>query len=157
MLDPATRSLAARAVYRHDWDDASTRREADAAVAQAMHFREAMLRKLPVDKRAEFLAKAVRPNDGLAGSLLLALHLEHRRALLRHLLDALGIPHADGLIDKAHDLVAPGSAALESATESLYAKFPEAEVSVYLATLYALDPEAWAALEEIQKRREARG
>lgn len=74
-LDADTRLLAARALYRHDWGDAPTRREADLALAAGMRFRDAMVRQLPVDKRAAYLARNVAAGDNLSASLLLALHL----------------------------------------------------------------------------------
>src|SRR5262249_40634606 len=81
-LPADTRQAAARALYAHDWGNAPTRREADFAIIQGMRFRETAVRQLPIDKRAGYLARSIRPNDSLASSLLLALHLESRRPML---------------------------------------------------------------------------
>ena len=147
-LDPDTRLLAARSFFRHKWDDPNARREGEIALAQALRFREEAVRKLPVDKRAGYLATAVRPGDSLAGSLLLALHVENRRPMLTAFLDALGIPHADGLIDAGQEPAPPSADALSAAADALRTQFPPAEVEVYLATLYAIDPETWAGLKD---------
>jgi hypothetical protein len=151
-LDAPARRLAAEALYRHDWGGQPARREADAAVAQAMRFRETAVRQLPVPRRAECLARSVRPTDSLAGSLLLALHLEHRKPLLAAFLDSLGIPHDEGLIRSDHEPVAPDPAALEAAAETLFRTFPRTEVQVYLATLLVMDRGVWGGVEAVLQR-----
>ena len=152
-LDAEERMLAARALFTHAWGDPSARREGEMAIARALRFREEAVRKLPVDKRAGYLAKAVQPVDSLAGSLLLALHLEERRGLLSAFLDALGIPHEGGMIAEDHTLTPPGTDALARATEALDARFPSREVDVYLASLLALDPGSWDGLADVLETR----
>jgi hypothetical protein len=150
-LEPETRVAAARSLYAHDWGQAPTRREADATIMHGMRFRESAVRQLPVEKRAQYLARSIRPTDSLAGSLLLALHLEQRRDMLAAFLDALGIPHESGLIKEDHDLKPPPRAALENAAKALAGRFPAADVELYLATLYVLDRDTWAGLTPILK------
>ena len=145
-LEPEVRLAAARSVYSHDWGEAPTRREADFAIMQGMRFRESAVRQLPVDKRAQYLARSIRPTDSLAGSMLLALHLEQRRAMLSAFLDALKVPHDNGLIAEDHDMKPPTNAALEKAAKTLSKGFPAEEVELYLATLYVLDRVTWAGL-----------
>jgi len=94
---------------------------------------------------------SIRPTDSLAGSMLLALHLEQRRAMLSAFLDALKIPHADGLIDENHEMKPPSTSTLEKAAKSLSERFPANEVELYLATLYVLDRVTWAGLATILK------
>lgn len=146
-LDPEVRQIAARALYAHDWGQTPTRREADFAIMHGMRFRESAVRQLPVDRRAQYLARSIRPTDSLAGSLLLALHLEQRRPMLAAFLDALAIPHTDGLINEDQALKPPTAAALKKAKKALLAQFPPEEVELYLATLYVLDRETWAGLK----------
>jgi len=150
-LDPELKLAAARSLYAHDWGDAPTRREADYAIMHGMRFRESAVRQLPVDKRAHYVARSIRPTDSLAGSMLLALHLEERRDMLATFLDALGIPHENGLIDENHEMKPPTAAALSKAAKSLSAKFPAADVELYLATLYVLDRATWAGLASVLK------
>ena len=150
-LDPDVRVAAARALYAHDWGESPTRREADFAIMHGMRFRETAVRQLSVDKRAHYLARSVRPTDSLAGSLLLALHLEQRRAMLSAFLDALKIPHENGLISEDHDMKPPAAASLEKAAKTLRDQFPPDEVELYLATLYVLDSETWAGLAPLLK------
>jgi hypothetical protein len=150
-LEPEVRLAAARSLYAHDWGEAPTRREADFAIMQGMRFRESAVRQLPVDRRAQYVARSIRPTDSLAGSMLLALHLEQRREMLSAFLDALKIPHADGLIHEDHDMKPPSAASLQKAAKSLSERFPVDQVELYLATLYVLDRDTWAGLAPLLK------
>jgi hypothetical protein len=154
-LDAEERGLAARAFFSHPWGDPGARREGELAIARALRFREDAVRRLPLDKRAGYLAKAVQPTDSLAGSILLAFHLQERRALLTVFLNALGIPHDGGMIADDHELQAPSREALDRATQALDARFPAREVDVYLAALLALDPSVWEELAGVLAARRA--
>ncbi|MCP3978002.1 MAG: hypothetical protein GY716_01550 [bacterium] len=147
-LEPDTRKLAAEAVYRGN-QGGTVRREADVAIATALRFREVAVRKLPTDRRIEYLIGRVHADDGLASSLLLALHLEHRIALLETFLDDLEIPQENGAIDDEFDLQPAEPERLRSAVAALREKFPTDQVDVYLASLIALDPETWGGLTQI--------
>ena len=71
--------------------------QADQAIATALKFRPAGVRKLSVDTRIDYLVRRDRPDDALASSLLMALHLGCRQALLRGFLDELsGVDHSSG-------------------------------------------------------------
>ena len=61
-LPPETKLAAAKALYAHDWGDSPTRREADVAIMLGMRFRETAVRQLPMDKRAGYLARSIRPS-----------------------------------------------------------------------------------------------
>lgn len=145
-LPVETRQAAARALYAHDWGNQPTRREADIAIMHGMRFRETAVRQLPIDKRAGYLARSIRPTDSLASSMLLALHLESRRPMLATFMDALGIPHTDGLIADDYETKPPAPAALKKAVAALEAKFDAADVDLYLACLLVLDRETWGGL-----------
>jgi hypothetical protein len=150
-LDDDTRRLAARSLYRGEWEDPMGRREADLAIAEVLRFREVAVRKLSADRRVDYLLRAVRPDDSLARSLLLALHLGQRKPILESFLDALEIPHEGGMIDENFDLEPPDAARLTGAVEKLRAGFPDDEVEIYLASLLAMDPETWASLAELDR------
>jgi hypothetical protein len=155
VLDADTRRSAAEALYTGEHSDSRTRREADMAVAAAIRFREIAVRKLSIDKRVDYLLRAVRPEDPLASSLVMSLHLEQRRGLLAAFLDALEVPHDDGMIQQDVDPDLPVER-LASAAAGLYQNFDEAEVDLYLASLLALDPDTWSGLlPYIQERRNA--
>jgi len=148
-LDVETRRAAANSLYRGDWDDPAGRREADNAIAAAIRFRGAAVRKLPLEKRVDYLLRAVRPDDSMARSLLLALHLDTRRGLLESFLDHLEIPQEGGMIDPDFELQPPTTERLAQAVEKLREDHPDEEVDVYLASLLAMEPETWIGLADL--------
>jgi len=148
-LDPEVRLAAARSLYAHDWAGTPTKREADATLMMALRFREAAVRQLPVERRAQHLAKLPNPGDSLASSLLLALHLEERRSMLAAFLDALGIAHENGLIAEDQEPAPPAASKLAQAAKELREKFPAADVDLYLAALYVLDRETWQGVRPL--------
>jgi hypothetical protein len=150
-LDPDVRTLAARAVYGSD--DASQRAEADAAIAHRLKFRPASVRKLPVERRVGYVAGAGFPDDDLASTLLLALHVRERPDLLVAFLDALEIPHEGGVIDPDHELEPPSSEDLRRAAAVLFDSFEADDVEVYLVALVALDPHHWSDLSDVLRER----
>ena len=145
-LDPPTRTLAAEALFD---GDRVTRNQADHAIATTLRFRDAGVRKLSVNKRINYLVRVVRPDDGLASSLLLALHLGRRQELLRTFLDELQIPNEDGLITADHDVGPVATETLQLAVGKLRERFDGAEVDLYLASLLVLDPHTWGGLTRI--------
>jgi len=151
-LDPETRELAARTVYSDALDDDTSRLEADTAIATALRFRPVAVRKLPFEKRVGYLLRAVRVDDSLASTLLLALHLGRRRPMLATFLDQLGIRHEEGVIQD-DEFEPPAEEKLAAAVRAVYASFPETEADVYFATLIAMEPEAWDGLIEVLERR----
>ena len=148
-LDAEAQRLAARAVFTHHWDDGSARREATEAVAEAMRFREVMVKKLPIEKRVEYLLRRVELDESLAGTLLMALHLGHRRPMLSAFLDHLEIRHEDGTIDEDDGLEPVPADSLRGAANRLVKEFPQDEVEVYLMSLLALDDDTWGGLREV--------
>jgi hypothetical protein len=154
-LDPATRELAARAVYSGSEDDRIAPAEADAAIARALRFRLVAVRRLPLDKRVDYLTRVVHPDESLASSLLRTLHLVHRRDLLSAFLDELDIPHEEGIIDADYDFDArrPDAARLRAALRPLESRFPSDHVQLYAVTLLAMDRDSWAPLAEVLSAR----
>ena len=141
--DPPTRALAARAMFT---GDRQKRDQANHAIALALRFRDAGVRKLSLDRRVDYLARVVRADHALASSLLMALHLDCRQELLVSFLDELQIPNQDGLIPEDYELGPVAADTLKPAVAKLSEHFDEAEVEVYLASLLALDPEVWGGL-----------
>jgi hypothetical protein len=152
-LDPETRLTAARALYKRDWGEPGTKREADLTIAAAMRFRDSAVRQLPVDRRAQHLAKVRIQTESLASSLLMALHLGDRKAMLEAFLDALGVPNKDGLIDEGYELEPLSDERAETAASTLFERFPAGEVEAYLASLVAMDPDTWGSLTPVLAAR----
>ena len=145
-LDEPVRRLAVRAMYG---GDGGLRDQADQALAEALRFRPAGVRKLPIDKRVDYFLRRVHPDNTLASTLLTTLHLARRRALLRVFLDALDVPHDDGLIPPDHEPEPVAAARLALAVDTIRGRFDAPDVDVYLASLLAIDPDVWSGLRPL--------
>jgi len=154
-LDEATRREAAHSLYRGQWDDPAGRQQADSAIAAAVRFRTVAVRKLPLEKRVDYLLRVVRPDDALATSLLTALHLDRRKPLLESFLNRLGIPQDGGMIDPEYDLAPPAPDRLADAVAGLREEFPGPEADLYLTTLLVLEPDTWGGLADLLRRNPA--
>lgn len=115
------------------------------AIVRARRLRPQVARALSVDEQAQALASVLDPGETLAAGLLVALHLAERRPLLAAFLDALGLPHEDGILKEDAEL-AFDAAALGRAASGVSQRFPSDQVEVYFNTLWLQDPERWAAL-----------
>jgi hypothetical protein len=151
-LPAEVRALAARSLYARDREESSARQIADTAITRTLRFRELAVRKLPIDRRVEYLVRAVRPDDSLGSSLLLALHMAHRRPMLAAFLNALGIPNENGAIADGSSLAPQAEEPLASAARRILETFPAEDVEVYLASLLAMDPDTWGALAGVIER-----
>ena len=119
-LDPETRMDAAGALYSHDWENDPVELEAELAIAGALKFRQVAVRKMPLAERIKVLARAVRPEQSLVSSLLLALHLERRKDMMASFLDSLEIPHEDGLIEAEFECDPPEEEKMRNAIDLLF-------------------------------------
>ena len=117
------------------------------ALVKARHLRPQAARSLAPDAQARILATVLDPGEPLCQGLLVSLHLGHRRALLGAFLDALSLPHEDGVLKEEADAAAPVTPAKAKAAVGALASYPAGEVRTYLNTLWLQDPERWGALE----------
>ena len=117
------------------------------ALVKARHLRPQAARKLPPDAQARILATVLDPGEPLAQGLLVGLHLADRRALLGAFLDALKLPHEDGVLTVEAEAAPPVDEAGARAAVDALASFPPEQVRTYLNTLWLQDPERWRALE----------
>lgn len=119
------------------------------AIAKARHLRPQVARAMGLDERARALASILDPGEVLAATLLVSLHLGQRRALLGAFLDAVGLPHEDGVLKDEQDAGAPIlDARARQAVAAVAASHPRDQVLTYLNTLWLQDPTRWAALAE---------
>jgi hypothetical protein len=116
------------------------------ALAKARHMRPQAARRLPKEAQARILATVLDPGEPLAQGLLVALHLADRRPILTAFLDALSLPHEDGVL-KEESEGAPVTPDQARAALRALAAFPRDQVVTYLNTLWLQDPVRWAALE----------
>jgi hypothetical protein len=121
------------------------------ALVKARNMRPQAARKLPPDAQARILSSVLEPGEPLAQGLLVALHLTSRRPLLSAFLDALSLPHEDGVLKEEADSLPPVTP--EAARQALEAlsQYPAQQVRTYVNTLWLQDPERWAALEHAEE------
>ncbi len=152
-LEEEVQVAAGTAVFRHDWNDRSTKRDAVRAIALSIRFREVAVQKMPAEKRGRLLATRVPIDDMLASTLLMALHLNDRRTLLVGFLEALGIPQEDGMIADEYEFTELAAEALVAADTEIRNKFPDEQVNLYLASLLAMDDRWWGGIRPLLKQR----
>jgi hypothetical protein len=118
------------------------------AIVRARHMRPQVARSMSAEERAVALAGVPDPGELVASSLLVALHLGHRREMLTTFLDALGLPHQEGILadDDAAGSEPLGAEKLQAGMAALRAKFDDHQVETYLNTLWLQDPERWGAV-----------
>jgi len=141
------REAAARALWQQG--DRPTRAAIDAALAKEMKFRPQSLRKLSADR---VVGRLVRMIDDLPDTVvfqfLFHLHMADRRALLAEFLDAVGLPHDDGVLDLPEDQPDPDPERVKKAAEKLIAAHGH-EALVYLGTLRVADEVFWAGVDPV--------
>ena len=144
---PLERRLDAARAFWESQDEASQAEQLEAVVALSRHmkFRPQSMQSMPLDKRAKYLAQLPAITDSIAARALVAYHLAHQRPMMGAFLDALGIAHENGLIT-AESVDPPARAALAQAAANLTREYAAQDVSLYLNTLFAQDPQTWGAL-----------
>lgn len=119
-------------------------------IARARRMRPQAVRAMAPEAQARAVGSILDPGEALAASLLVALHLGARRDLLKAFLDAMGLPHEDGILkDEADKAPAPTLEELRQGIQAL-ASFPSDQVATYLNTLYLQDPERWGRLADVE-------
>jgi len=119
------------------------------ALVKARHLRPQAARALAPDAQARILATVLDPGEPLAQGLLVSLHLAHRRPLLGAFLDALSLPHENGVLKEETEPAPPVGVEKARSAVAALASFPVDQVRTYLNTLWLQDPERWGALEAV--------
>jgi len=144
-LSPEEKNLAAAEMVKDPTP--LIRASVTAVVADARKMRPIAARKLPPEVQAKIVATVRDPGEVLASSLLVALHLGPRKPMLVAFLDALGLPHEDGVLND--DSTTPiGLEDLKKACAALSSEPPSA-VRIYLNTLWLQDPDRWANARDV--------
>jgi hypothetical protein len=147
MMSPERKLQAADAFWQ-DENAAAEQAEAIAAIAYRIKFRLKSAQALPRDKKSRYLLSLAGVSEIVAARLLVAYHLQHQRPMMATFLDALGIPHENGLIAD-DDLQPPTPERLGEAAKVLSATYPSEDVALYLATLIWQDPGTWGPLASV--------
>ena len=145
-LTPDQRTRAARAFWA-DPDATDDQVQAALLIAQQKKFRPKTIIGLDIDRKARHLATLAPVPDQIAGRALIVYHLAEHRSMMGAFLDALGIAHEKGLIQE--DDVKPDAEKIGPAAAQIAETYPAEDVSLYLNTLVAQDPETWGALKDV--------
>ena len=120
-------------------------------LARRLNFRAKSIQAMPLDKRAAHLSRVGEVSDAIASRALIAYHFQQQRPLMAGFLEALGIPHDNGLITE-ENVSAPEAERLAAAIEQIRGAFPAEDVEFYLRTLAALDGDTWGGIEPLLAR-----
>jgi hypothetical protein len=119
------------------------------AVAQARKVRLVFLERQPrTEQHKTMISTLSRPSMDLAASGLLRVWLlKKHTALLTDFLDALGLPHKNGVVDDLPE--AMDDAKLRSAVDTVLAKHPPEVVTVYLHAFHQMNETRWPNLRSL--------
>ncbi|MGD0259718.1 MAG: hypothetical protein ABSD29_07810 [Verrucomicrobiota bacterium] len=117
------------------------------AVAEARKLRPVFLERQPRPQRhATMLATLTRPAlDLVAGNLLRAWLLKKHKQMLADFLDALGIPHQEGVVEELPPTM--DDAKVRAAVDALLGKYPPEVVAVYLHAFSEMNTVGWPHLK----------
>lgn len=147
-LEPAEREAALQSLV----DDKESRPHLVQYVSTLPRFkafRPQAIKKLTDRELISAIASSTSLTPDMIRSALISLHLPGRAAMLGAFLEALGIPHENGLITEGATVTLPKGDKLQAAITKLTSEFPPREVTVYLLALIAMDPETWKGLASV--------
>jgi hypothetical protein len=140
-------AAAARALWEHG--DRPTRAAIEAALAKELKFRPQSLRKLSADRVVGRLVRMVDElPDTVVFQFLFHLHMSDRRKLLAEFLDAVGLPHEDGVLDLPEDQPDLDPEAVAKAAGEIVDRHGH-EGLVYLGTLRVADERFWGGVDTV--------
>jgi hypothetical protein len=123
-------------------------RAAELFIARNKNFRPAFVKKLPVEKRASYLAHLPIPAD-MIGQLIVSYHFAHQKPLMSAFLNALGISNDNGIISDSVEVTIPDKVALTAAASKVRSEFPAEDVKIYFETLQAQNADIWGGLADL--------
>jgi hypothetical protein len=116
------------------------------AIIKARHLRPQVARSMSPEEQARALSSVLDPGEPVAAALLVALHLGARREMLATFLDAIGLPHEDGILKEEADAATLDDRQLRAGLDALKTRFNPHQIRTYLNTLWLQDPDRWEAL-----------
>lgn len=119
------------------------------AVADARKLRPAYFKRQPrTQQHSMMLATLARPAlDLVTGNLIRAWLLKKHKQMLVDFLDALGIPHEEGVVEDLPKEM--DEAKVRSAVDGLLAKHPPEAVAVYLHAFSDMNEVEWPCLKAL--------
>ncbi len=139
--------LAAATAFWSDEQSLAEQAEVVGLIARKINFRPKSVLAMPLERKAQHLARMAKLSDLVAARLLVSYHLAHQRPMMGAFLDALGIGHEDGLISD-EQVQKPSDEALAAAVERIREGHAAADVRLYFETLLLQDEETWGGLQK---------
>jgi hypothetical protein len=117
------------------------------AVAESRKLRPVFFERQPrAQRHAAMIASLSKPAlDFITGNLIRGWLLKKHKAMLVDFLDALGLPHKDGVVENLPETM--DEVKLRAAVEALLAKYPGEVVAVYLQAFHEMNEVEWPALK----------
>jgi hypothetical protein len=129
--------------------DRESRSLIELSLAKDLRFRAKSVRRLSADRVVGRLVRlADELPDNVVFQFLFHLHMAARRELLEQFLDAVGLPHKDGVLDLPDGAEAPEAESIKKAAGELLDAH-DRQGLVYLATLKVADKEFWAGVDGV--------
>jgi len=123
--------------------DRESRMAVEMMIAKEMKFRPQSVRKLSAERVAPRLARLAAEMPATAFfQFLFHFHMAEGRELMVEYLDAVGLPHKDGVLDLPDEFEAPTAESTTGPARDLISKHGR-EALVYLGTLAVADAEFW--------------
>ena len=141
--------LSNRIVEEVHASDKELYRVALAAVAQAKKVRPVFLERQPRAERYRSMAAALGRSDleMIAGNVLSGWLVKNQQALLTDFLDALKIPHQNGVVENLPEKVEDKD--LNEAVTLLLGKYPPEIVGLYLRAFDDMNDANWPNLQKL--------
>lgn len=119
------------------------------AVAEARRVRLVFYERKPrAQRHADMLALLGSSRlEATAGLLLQGWLTKNQNQMLGDFLDAIGVPHKEGIVEQFPDGVDDDK--MKKAVDLLLGKYPRENVAVYLNAIFALNNLNWTNLQEI--------
>ncbi len=155
LMDDEEKTAAAKALWAGG--DRETRAAIELGLAAELKFRPQSVRRLPAAKVAPRLVRmATTYPETVLFQFLFHLHMSERRDLLVEFLDAVELPHDEGVLDLEEDTAPPDAKKVEAASKSL-AEAHGKKALIYLATLRVADEQFWSGVDSVLAKYDADG
>ncbi len=142
LVDADRRRAILISFFKHG--DATSRAVVMAQLSRVLHFREATLRKLPVEKKADLFASRIGAHEFdqyLDAALMQYLTHDHEE-MLGAFLDLWNIPHVKGSIE-SDDFKVPVEGQVRDAVRQLESRYEKKDIVLYLAAAGLLMGGQW--------------
>ncbi|HEY0144190.1 MAG TPA: hypothetical protein VGF48_25105 [Thermoanaerobaculia bacterium] len=142
LADPDRRRRILTDFWKHG--EQNSRLMAQLQLAKAMNFREATMRKLPVEKKADLLASriGVPEYDQFYEMALMAYHTHQQSAMMAAFLDDWNVPHENGSIE-SDEYTVPTTEQVRESVKKFEGQYDRADIVIYLASAGLLMADAW--------------